>query len=110
MNPDSVLASFPVLDPVLCSDEIGQFGARRILTDDRAQPGKAAQSRDIARHISDAAGHGHGAACAQDRDRRLGRDPADLAIDIAIQHQIADAGDLQLVHLRQQTLQRAQIK
>ncbi|MNS94973.1 hypothetical protein D3C72_1292090 [compost metagenome] len=99
-----------VLDPVLGGDQIGQFGARRILTDDRAQSGLPAQSRDVARHIAHAAGHGHGAARAQDGDRRLGRDAADLAIDIAVQHQVAHAGDLQLMHLRQQTLQRAQIQ
>jgi hypothetical protein len=46
----------------------------------------------------------------QDGDGRLGRDAGHLAIDIAVQHQVADTGDVQPGDAVEQDLQGAQIQ
>ena len=57
----------------------------------------ATGGRHVAHHIADTAQHGFITLGAENGDWRLGRDPFHRAVDITVQHQIAQAGDLPTV-------------
>ena len=78
----------------LDGQDFSRLAARRIVADDTKQPGPGAERRQVARHVSRTA-HRHGlTANPQDRDRRLGRNAFDLAIDEAIEHHVPDTHDM----------------
>ena len=64
-----------------------------VAADDRYEGSRGSQGHEIAQHIAGAAQGFQFALNAQHRDRRLGRDPLDLAVHVVIEHHVADAQD-----------------
>jgi hypothetical protein len=83
----------PGLDPRLAADEPGQVAAGLVVADDGDEGDRGAECRQVADHVAGAAGQRHLAFHRQDGDRGLGADALDPAIDIAVEHGIADDED-----------------
>ena len=80
-----------VIDPARGCSQPVQDARLHVLADQADQHGIPAEFRDVAGEVAGAAQHVHRfAPLMEHRDRRLGRDPADLAIDIAVEHDVAD--------------------
>ena len=80
----------PRLDAGLAADEAGEVRAGLIVADHRDEGDGGADGDEIAHDVARAAGDAQLAMDAQDRDRRLAADPLDIAIDVAVQHRVAD--------------------
>ncbi len=72
-----------------------------IIPDDAHEGARGAQRRDVARHVAGAADDEFLALDGEHRGRRLGRDALDLAIDIAVEHEVADAQHARAAELGQ---------
>ena len=96
-------------DPGLGGDQPEGFMALAIAAHQADQTHMTAQRRDIARHIARRPEHDQFTVPGQHRDRRLRRDPRHLAIDEAVDHQVADAGDADTGDGGEQMLQSGQI-
>ena len=79
--------------PLQLADQLGDLAAGWIAADDRDELRLRAEPDDVAHDVAGAAQHRHLALDAQHRDRRLGRDAVDMAVDEAVEHQVADAQD-----------------
>ena len=80
-----------------------------VAADQPHQRDRTPQRGDVAGDITGTPQHLELVGPHQDRDRGLGRDPTDPAIDEAINHQIANAGDTLAGDLAQEVLQGDQI-
>ncbi len=81
------------------------LSAAVVVTDDRDERCRSPQGDEVAQHVAGAAQALQLALDAQNRDRRFGRDPLDLAIDVMIQHHVPDAqhaGRFQALDMRKQ--------
>ena len=83
----------PGLDPRLAADQSGQVAARLVVADDGDEGHRGAQGGQVADHIAGAAGQRHLAVHRQHRHRRFRADALDPAIDVAVQHRVADDED-----------------
>ena len=79
------------LGAVLRLDQTPDLAPGFVIADDRDERRSRPQRPQIAQHISRAAQRLHFALDPQHRDRRFGRHPLDLAIDVVIEHYVADA-------------------
>src|SRR5262249_55710571 len=75
---------------ILRLDEPTDLSTSLVIADNRNERGSRAQSPKVAQYISGAAEGLHFALDPQHRDRRLGRDPLDLAVNVVVKHHIAD--------------------
>ncbi len=71
--------------------DAAQPGARLVLADQADQDRARAERGDVARHVAGAARHFACFAQPDHRDRRFGRDTLDLAVQEAVQHDVAQA-------------------
>ncbi len=81
------------LDPGLACQQLAQAGAGRVLSDQAHEHGFAAQGGDVVGHIAGAAEHLLGPAQPDDRHWSFRGDPFDVAVDITVEHHVADAQD-----------------
>ena len=80
----------PWLDAGLAADQAREIRARLIVTDHRDKRHGRAQSPQIAHHVARAARNGDFAVNIEHRNRGLAADALDRAIDVAVQHGVAD--------------------
>jgi hypothetical protein len=80
------------LDAPLLADQAQRLVPLGVAADDPDQGHLAPQGRHVAGDVAGRAQHDQLAGAGQHRDRRLGRDAADVAVDEAVDHQVADAG------------------
>ena len=83
----------PRLDVRLAADQPGQVGPGLVVAHHGDEGDGGAERGQVAHHVAGAAGHRHVALDGQDGDRRLGRDAVDGAVDIAVEHGVADDED-----------------
>ena len=82
------------LDRALLADHGDQVPADLVVAHRGDETNLGPQRDQVARHIARPAQHGLVGADADHRHRRLGRDALDLAVDEAVEHQIADHHDV----------------
>ena len=70
-----------------------EVAARRVVADDAGEAHLGAEGSEVADDIAGAARHPRFPLDLEHRHRRLGRDAFDGAIDVAVEHDVADAAD-----------------
>ncbi len=88
--------------PRLLGEQRGELVPRAVDAERGDQLRRHAERGEVAEHVADAAQHGMLALHLEDRDRRLGRQPADAAFDVAVQHQVAHADHARVGEAREQ--------
>ncbi len=89
-----------VVDAAARGQDPPQSFTRIVRADQADDHGPTAEGGDVAGHIARATQHLLGAAELQHRHRRLGGNPFDVAVDVSVEHQVADAehGDVGEIH------------
>ena len=80
----------PRLEPRLTADQSGKFGASRVVADHRDECDRRAERAKVAHDVARAPGHRQLPLNGQHGHRCLGADAGDLAVDVAVEHSIAD--------------------
>ena len=81
------------LDQGLGRDQVGHLAPGGVLADQRDEAAARLEGGQVAHHVAGAAQHRRLADDGQDRDRCLRRDALDRAVDITVEHHVADAED-----------------
>ena len=94
-----MVGSVPVTTPgvdVGAVEDGGELGLLGVSRPEAAEEGLASESGEVHGDVGCAPGALVTASVAEDRDRRLGRDALDVAVDVAIEHDVADDEDSEL--------------
>ena len=92
----SELVTTPTVSIPARSRMLGQFGLLRVAAPEAGKKGLAAEAGEVHRDVGCATGALVPLRMAEDRDRSLGRDALDVAVDVAVEHDVADDEDLEL--------------
>ena len=82
-----------------------QFGLFRVAAPEAAQEGLAAEAREVHGDVGCTAGSLVPLGMPKDRNRGLGRDALYVAVDVAVEHDVADHQHLELTEAALQQVQ-----
>ena len=86
----SELETTPTVSTPACSRMRGQFSALGVVAPEAGQNGLAAEAGEVHGDVGCATGTLVTPGVAEDGDGRLGGDALDVAVDVAVEHDVAD--------------------